>query len=167
MEEFQRLGVQPQEKVDSNAELQRAMTTIKAYVYNCYLDACVQCNDIDASLELFEEMKHLSFVDVVSYNTLLKGYLASNRMADARALVQEMSSRGFSANKVTYNELLNAKVASRDRVGMWRIVDEMLSAGLKANLITCSILLKSLTPHSSEKDLARVLDLIKNLEDCS
>lgn len=191
MEEFQRLGVQPQEKVDSNAELQRAMTTIKAYVknkdlpsatatfnrlkkngvtlrpqvYNCYLDACVQCNDIDASLELFEEMKHLSFVDVVSYNTLLKGYLASNRMADARALVQEMSSRGFSANKVTYNELLNAKVASRDRVGMWRIVDEMLSAGLKANLITCSILLKSLTPHSSEKDLARVLDLIKNLEE--
>lgn len=29
-----------------------------------------------------------------------QGYLASNRMADARALVQEMSSRGFSANKV-------------------------------------------------------------------
>lgn len=191
LEQLLRIGVQPQEKTDSNAELQRAVTTIKAYVknkdlasatatfnrlkkngvvmrpqvYNCFLDACVQCNDIDASLLLFEEMKQLGFVDVVSYNTLLKGYLAAGRMTDARELVQEMSSRGLSANKVTYNELLNAKVAARDRVGMWRIVDEMLSAGLKANLITCSILLKSLTQHSAESDLARVLKLINSVEE--
>mmetsp|Transcript_28356 Transcript_28356/g.46682 ORF Transcript_28356/g.46682 Transcript_28356/m.46682 type:complete len:853 (-) Transcript_28356:110-2668(-) len=191
LEQFLRIGVQPQEKTDSNAELQRAVTTIKAYVknkdlpsatatfnrlkkngvvmrpqvYNCFLDACVQCNDIEASLQLFEEMKQLGFVDVVSYNTLLKGYLAAGRMSDARELVQEMSCRGLSANKVTYNELLNAKVANRDRVGMWRIVDEMLSAGLKANLITCSILLKSLTQHSAESDLARVLKLINSVEE--
>lgn len=191
LEQFLRIGVQPQEKTDSNAELQRAVTTIKAYVknkdlpsatatfnrlkkngvvmrpqvYNCFLDACVQCNDIEASLLLFEEMKQLGFVDVVSYNTLLKGYLAAGRMSDARELVQEMSCRGLSANKVTYNELLNAKVANRDRVGMWRIVDEMLTAGLKANLITCSILLKSLTQHSAESDLARVLKLINSVEE--
>lgn len=191
LEQLLRIGVQPQEKTDSNAELQRAVTTIKAYVknkdlpsatatfnrlkkngvvmrpqvYNCFLDACVQCNDIEASLLLFEEMKQLGFVDVVSYNTLLKGYLAAGRMTDARDLVQQMSSRGLSANKVTYNELLNAKVAARDRVGMWRIVEEMLSAGLKANLITCSILLKSLTQHSAESDLARVLKLINSVEE--
>ena len=46
-----------------------------------------------------QEMKQLGFVDVVSYNTLLKGYLAANRMADARQLVQEMTKRGLSANK--------------------------------------------------------------------
>eukprot|EP00439_Symbiodinium_sp_Y106_P023694 s5439_g2.t3 len=182
---------------DSNAEMQRAVTTMKAYVknkdpdlpnvtavfnrlkkngvvmrsqiYNCYLDAC--------------EMKQLGFVDVVSYNTVLKGYLASGRLGEARSLVQErvakrggtswhvgvrgkhgageeMTSRGLAANKVTYNELLNAKVAARDRAGMWSIVDQMLQAGLKANLITCSILLKSLTQHSAETDLARVLSLI-------
>ena len=82
-------------------------------------------------------MKQLGLVDVVSYNTLLKGYLACNRMADARALVQEMVERGLSANKVTYNELLNAKVAARDRSGMWSIVEEMLNAGLKVRGMTC------------------------------
>ncbi|CAJ1378370.1 unnamed protein product, partial [Effrenium voratum] len=190
VEQLQRLKVQPQEKTDNN-ELQRAVTTIKAYVknkdlpsatgvfnrlkksgvalrpqvYNCFLDACVQCGDIDASLSLFEEMKQLGFLDVVSYNTLLKGHLAAGRMADARNLVQEMSTQGLSANKVTYNELLNAKVAARDRQGMWTIVEEMLQAGLKANLITCSILLKSLTQHSAETDLARVMELINSLEE--
>ncbi|CAE7411948.1 unnamed protein product [Symbiodinium sp. CCMP2456] len=190
--QLKRIGVQPlQDSKDSNAELQRAVTTMKAYVknkdlpnvtavfnrlkkngvvmrsqiYNCYLDACVQCSDIDAALSLFEEMKQLGFVDVVSYNTVLKGYLASGRLGEARSLVQEMTSRGLAANKVTYNELLNAKVAARDRVGMWSIVDQMLQAGLKANLITCSILLKSLTQHSAETDLARVLSLIDSVEE--
>mmetsp|Transcript_72746 Transcript_72746/g.170568 ORF Transcript_72746/g.170568 Transcript_72746/m.170568 type:complete len:869 (-) Transcript_72746:213-2819(-) len=190
--QLKRIGVQPlQDSKDSNAEMQRAVTTMKAYVknkdlpnvtavfnrlkkngvvmrsqiYNCYLDACVQCSDIEAALSLFEEMKQLGFVDVVSYNTVLKGYLASGRLGEARSLVQEMTSRGLAANKVTYNELLNAKVAARDRAGMWSIVDQMLQAGLKANLITCSILLKSLTQHSAETDLARVLSLIDSVEE--
>ncbi|CAE6940013.1 unnamed protein product [Symbiodinium natans] len=190
--QLQRIGVQPlQDSKDSNTEIQRAVTTMKAYVknkdlpnvtavfnrlkkngvvmrsqiYNCYLDACVQCSDIEAALSLFEEMKQLGFVDVVSYNTVLKGYLAAGRMGEARSLVQEMTSRGLAANKVTYNELLNAKVAARDRAGMWSIVDQMLQAGLKANLITCSILLKSLTQHSAETDLARVLSLIDSVEE--
>mmetsp|Transcript_13840 Transcript_13840/g.32962 ORF Transcript_13840/g.32962 Transcript_13840/m.32962 type:complete len:870 (-) Transcript_13840:297-2906(-) len=191
-QQFQRIGVQPvQDNKDSNAELQRSVTTIKAYVknkdlpsatavfdrlkkngvvmrpqiYNCYLDACVQCNDIEAALSLFEEMKQLSFVDVVSYNTMIKGYLGAGRVSEARSLVQEMSTRGLAANKVTYNELLNAKVIARDRAGMWSIVDQMLQAGLKANLITCSILLKSLTQHSAETDLARVMSLIESVEE--
>ncbi|CAE7241489.1 unnamed protein product [Symbiodinium sp. CCMP2592] len=190
--QLKRIGVQPlQDSKDSNAEMQRAVTTMKAYVknkdlpnvtavfnrlkkngvvmrsqiYNCYLDACVQCSDIEAALSLFEEMKQLGFVDVVSYNTVLKGFLASGRLGEARSLVQEMTSRGLAANKVTYNELLNAKVAARDRAGMWSIVDQMLQAGLKANLITCSILLKSLTQHSAETDLARVLSLIDSVEE--
>ena len=81
-------------------------------------------------------MKQLGSLDVVSYNTLLKGYLSCNLMSDARALVQEMVERGFSLNKVTYNELLNAKVAARDRGGMWSIVEEMLNGGLKVRDIT-------------------------------
>ena len=83
----------------------------------------------------------VKYVDAVSYSMMLKAYLASSRMEEARALVKEFPARGLPANKVTYNELLNAKVVSCDRQGMWAIVDEMLGAGLKVNLITCSILL--------------------------
>ncbi|OLP79066.1 Pentatricopeptide repeat-containing protein [Symbiodinium microadriaticum] len=196
--QLQRIGVQPlQDGKDSNAEMQRAVTTMKAYVknkdlpnvtavfnrlkkngvvmrsqiYNCYLDACVQCHDIDAALSLFEEMKQLGFVDVVGNSDggeAVKHPPTSSgvlQKVSYNTVLKEMTSRGLAANKVTYNELLNAKVAARDRVGMWSIVDQMLQAGLKANLITCSILLKSLTQHSAETDLARVLSLIDSVEE--
>eukprot|EP00930_Biecheleria_cincta_P104744 TRINITY_DN9714_c0_g1_i5.p1 TRINITY_DN9714_c0_g1~~TRINITY_DN9714_c0_g1_i5.p1 ORF type:complete len:867 (+),score=189.92 TRINITY_DN9714_c0_g1_i5:92-2692(+) len=146
-------------------KLKHSGVSMKPQLYNCYLDACVQCGSAKSSIALFEEMKQLGYVDVVSYNTMLKAYLASNRMEEARALVKEMSTRGLPANKVTYNELLNARVESRDFRGMWTIVDEMLRAGLKVNLITCSILLKSLSEHSGDSEVARIMALVDGLEE--
>lgn len=138
---------------------------MRPQVYNCFLDACVQCNDIAGALKLFEEMKKLCFVDVVSYNTILKAYLSCGRFQDARNLVQEMSTRGVQANKVTYNELLNAKVVAKDRAGMWNIVEEMVRAGVRASFITCSILLKSLTTTSTPSEVKRVMDLIDTVDE--
>ena len=46
-------------------------------IYNCPLDAGVQCGDMNMALEYFKQMKELDFVDVVSYNTLLKIHLSS------------------------------------------------------------------------------------------
>jgi len=194
-EELDRIGARPgkdQGKAeDSSLDLHRAISSMKAFgknkdlssatqvfnrlkagavplrsqVYNCYLDSCVQCEDVDASLQLFEEMKKLKLADVVSYNTVLKGYLSSGRVAEAQDLLKEMSANGVSANKVTYNELLNAKVQAKDRRGMWQVVDEIHKAGLKVNLITCSILLKSLTATSGESDVQRVMALIESVDE--
>jgi len=193
--ELQRIGAQTKggkgADGDGNMDVQKAMASIKAFaknkdlssaasvfervrlsgvavrpqLYNSYLDACVQCGDTSTCQNLFQEMKQLGYIDVVSYNTMLKAYLSAGRIEEAREHVKEMASRGLPANKVTYNELLNAKVAARDRQGMWAIVDEMLGAGLKVNLITCSILLKSLTHHSGESDIARIMALISSLEE--
>merc|ERR1719158_1833575 len=79
-------------------------------IYNCLLDACIQCRDMKSAEEYFAQMKQLDYADVVSYNTLLKAYLQQHRSEEAQNLLQEMSQRGLPANRVTYNELLNAKV---------------------------------------------------------
>merc|ERR1719271_1419197 len=155
-------------------ELQRQATLIKAYarerdlpgaarvfnearssgvnlspmIYNCYLDACVQCGDLEGAKAHFQEMKQLNFVDVVGYNTVLKAYLARGCTQEAHNLVKEMAASGLQANKVTYNELLHAKVLAKDHRGLWSLVDEMRAAGVHANSVTCSIMLKSLTAHS-------------------
>lgn len=42
-------------------------------VYNCLLDACIECKALPKALHFFEEMKKKELVDVVSYNTLMKG----------------------------------------------------------------------------------------------
>lgn len=140
-------------------------TQMSPIIYNSFLDACVQCNDIAGATRHFQEMKMLGFVDVVAYNTILKMHLSSGNTAEARALVQEMADRGLQANKVTYNELLHAKVIAQDSVGIWNLVEEMHKAGVRTNSVTCSILLKSLTLNSPPADVERVIALIDEVEE--
>merc|ERR1719160_261376 len=134
-------------------------------IYNCYLDACVQCGDLEGAKAHFEEMKGLNFVDVVGYNTVLKAYLSRGCMQDAHNLLKEMSARGLPANKVTFNELLHAKVLAKDRRGLWSLVEEMRTAGVRANSVTCSILLKSLSVNSPPGDVEKVIRLIDEVEE--
>merc|ERR1719355_476297 len=110
-------------------------------------------------------MKQLECADVVSYNTILKSYLHSNRSDEAHRLLQEMRERGLPANRVTYNELLNAKVIAKDRRGMWKIVEDMKAAGTSPNAVTCSILLKALTDHSHSADVSSTMDLLKEMSE--
>jgi len=169
-------------------EVQRKATMIKAYarerdlagaarvfnearssgtpmIYNCFLDACVQCGDLERAKVHFQEMKQLNFIDVVGYNTMLKAYLGKGYTQEAHALVKEMAASGLQANKVTYNELLHAKVLAKDHRGIWSLMDEMRAAGVRANSVTCSILMKSLTAHSYQADIEKVIGLIDEVEE--
>jgi len=140
-------------------------TQLTPLIYNCYLDACVQCGNLEGATKHFAEMKNLNFVDVVGYNTMLKAYLARGLTQDAHALMKEMAGRGLQANKVTYNELLHAKVMTKDRPGLWKLIGEMREAGVGANSVTCSILLKSLTVQSPPWDVKRIVELIDDVEE--
>jgi len=132
---------------------------------NTFLDACVQCGDLDKAASHFEEMRRHGLVDVVAYNTLLKMHLTHGQAREAHAVVQEMQAKGLQANRVTYCELINAKVTAKDNAGIWRLVDEMMKVGLKPNSVLCSILLKSLSVHSSTSDIKRVIGFIDEMED--
>merc|ERR1719395_223463 len=137
---------------------------MNSMIYNCLLDACVQCGDTAAAHEHFKQMKELAFVDVVSYNTMLKSYLHVGKVDEASQLLEEMVTQGLAANKVTYNELLNAKVQSKDRRGMWKLIEQMQAAGMTPSSVTCSILLKSLTRNSHSADVTRTMDLIEQMD---
>merc|ERR1719163_2726095 len=138
---------------------------MNALIYNCLIDACVQCRDTAAALEYFEQMKQLGFADVVSYNTMLKAHLALGHFTEAQALLQEMAQHGHVANSITYNEFLSACVAARDRRTMWSIIDQMRAAGTAPNAATCSILLRSLTEHSHTSDVQRAMQLMDDMQE--
>merc|ERR1719161_1236655 len=154
-----------QEAVRVFNNLKQNGVQMNSMIYNCLIDACVQCGDVRAALGYFEQMKQLNLVDTVSYNTMVKAYLSWNQAEQAQALLQEMSRRGLPPNKVTYNELLNARVAAKDRRGMWSLIDDMLASGVSPSPATCSILLKSLTEHSLNSDVARTMELMGKMEE--
>ena len=62
-----------------------------------------------------------AYVDIVSYNTLLKAHLTA---------------------RVTFNELLHARVLANDMDGTWNILDHMNSANIAVNAVMCSILFR-------------------------
>jgi pentatricopeptide repeat protein len=145
--------------------LKQSGAPLSPLIYNCLLDACVQCGDLKGAEGYFGQMKQLECADVVSYNTLLKAYLHSNRSDEAHRLLQEMAERGLPANRVTYNELLNAKVMSKDRRGMWKVIEDMKNSDVKPNAVTCSILLKALTEHSHTQDVADTMELVHQIDE--
>jgi len=146
-------------------KLQSSGVQLTSLVYNALLDSCVQCGKVNVALQHFNEMKELGFVDVVSYNTLLKAYLKIGQIHKARSLLKEMAESDIQANQVTYNEMLNALVSTKDRKEMWALVREMNAIGMKPNSVTCSIILKSLTAHSATDDVRQAMALIDNLQE--
>merc|ERR1719240_1693083 len=149
-----------QEAVRVFNNLKQSGVQMNSMIYNCLIDACVQCGDVRAALGYFEQMKQLNFVGTVSYNTMVKAYLSWNQVEQAQALLKEMSRRGLPPNKVTYNELLDARVTAKDRRGMWSVVDDMQASGVAPSPATCSILLKALTQHSLASDVSRTMGLL-------
>merc|ERR1719274_396778 len=146
-------------------KLQSSGVQLTSLVYNALLDSCVQCGKVNVALQHFNEMKELGFVDVVSYNTLLKAYLKIGQIHKARSLLKEMAESDIQANQVTYNEMLNALVSTKDRKEMWALVREMNAIGMKPNSVTCSIILKSLTAHSATDDVRQAMALIDNMQE--
>merc|ERR1719482_1216162 len=80
-------------------KLQSSGVQLTSLVYNALLDSCVQCGKVNIALQHFNEMKELGFVDVVSYNTLLKAYLKIGQIQKARTLLAEMAASNIQANQ--------------------------------------------------------------------
>lgn len=143
-------------------------TEMNSVVYNTVLDACVECHDLKAAEAWMVQMKGLGFLDVVSYNTMIKAHLQNENFSKARSLMEEMRNEGLQPNRVTFNELVNGLVtrgSAAQRAQIWDIIKEMKAAGVKPNQVTCSILLKSLNAYSREADILETMDLISAMDE--
>lgn len=143
---------------------------MNAVIYNTVLDACVECRNLEAAESWMGVIKEKGFVDVVSYNTMIKAYLQIEDFAKAKSLVSEMKVGGLQPNRVTFNELVNGLV-SKDagnvlrRSEIWALIREMTEAGVGPNQVTCSILLKNLNASSKEEDIMATMELMEAVEE--
>lgn len=129
-----------------------------SFLYNAILEACVECAKLDKAAAYFNQAKDNDSADVVSFNIMMKGYLAQGDEKAATRLLKEMSGRGLSPTHSSYHGLLNARVCSQDRKGAWKLVTDMKEAKVAPNMITCSILLKS--KINSAEDVAQILEML-------
>jgi len=131
-------------------------------ILNSLLDACVECKDVEKAVKYFHQPGLNGLADVITYNTLMKGYIAIGQEGEAKQLLAQLSRKGLSATRTSFHGLLNARVNAKDFPAAWKLVAEMQAAGISPNAVTCSILLKG--KMSTHSDVIRVLSLIDAMD---
>jgi pentatricopeptide repeat protein len=141
-------------------ELEDGDVGIDTTAYNCVLDVCVKCGDAGAVRRLFAKMKATGFVDVISFNTLLKDMNAAS-IQNTDEVLDDMKALGLRPNQITYNSLVNACVSRGDTSRAWKYVSLMKLDGIPLDNFTCSIMMKGLKHSSNREDVDQTLNLIE------
>jgi pentatricopeptide repeat protein len=120
---------------------------------NVLLDSCINCNQVDTALELFESLDSTSFFkpDEVTFNTLIKGCAIDKRLDRALLLFDQMRSSAFNLrpNDVTFNSLIDVCVRCGHSDKAWALFHQMSKEGLKPDNYTCSTLVKGVMPDQA------------------
>jgi len=137
--------------------------------YNCIVDACVQAGDMNRAQELIQDMKELGLLDVITYNTLLKGFRSKRDLKGSKAVFVEMENMGFSPNDISYNCLLDTAASSGNFYEAWHVIDKMEAANIRPDHYTLSIMMKAMKNFHQSKDLQRVFKLLdrSGIDPCS
>mmetsp|Transcript_74189 Transcript_74189/g.131181 ORF Transcript_74189/g.131181 Transcript_74189/m.131181 type:complete len:1057 (-) Transcript_74189:25-3195(-) len=127
---------------------------------NCVVDVCVKAGDIKRAEQLVAEMEELKLEDIVTYNTLLKGYCQKHNIKAAKELLEKMAAAGKQPNDVSYNCLLNSLSSNGNYKDCWDIVEKMEKSNVKPDHYTASILLKGIKNMRGAHDVQKCFEFL-------
>jgi len=135
-------------------------STLDVAAYNCVLDVCVTVRDMKRAQHLVCQMKESCNIDIITYNTLLKGHCNTGDLQSAKSLLVEMRQAGHTPNDVSYNCLINSAVSSGNFNEAWDIISTMQDNGVPADHYTISIMMKALKKIRNPKQVGKTLELL-------
>lgn len=148
-------------------DMERRCVGLDSLALNVVLATGIATDQIEAVSQLIAEADGRSppISDVVSYNTLVKGFALRGSGAGAVKAIKQMRARGLEPNAITFNTAMDAAVRSGDLVGAWQLLADMQAAGLRADKFTCSIMVKGLTRGPTAHQVHDALNLLKSVGD--
>merc|ERR1719379_2179600 len=100
-------------------------------------------------------------MDVISYNTLLKGYSMCGDIGSAKKVIIDMESAGLQPNDISYNCLINLASSAGDFDAAWKTIETMEKKGVRIDHYTVSTMMKALKRMpSGHTSISRVLSLL-------
>lgn len=121
------------------AKLKDEGLEIESILVNVVLASCVAANRLDMANDVMNEY---SCLDVVSYNTVLKGYVQVKDLEKCFELVEGMASAGITPDDVTYGTLLDACIADHDLDRATMVVDKLINSGCPMNTVLYTTFMK-------------------------
>lgn len=144
-------------------DMLRRQAQIDSLVLNVVLATGVAANQLDATRVLLEEFSQIQIADVVSYNTVLKGFAQQKDVEGAVKLLDEMCQSDVQPNAITFNTAMDAAVRSSRIADAWHVLERMRDAGLAPDKFTCTTLMKGLQNGATSEQLVVILDLLRNM----
>jgi pentatricopeptide repeat protein len=139
----------------------REICGLDTAICNAVIDVCAAVGDMDRAQVLLADMQKSKLADMISYNTLLKGYCMLGDRRKAQEVLLSMEKAGHQPNDVSYNCLINLAASAGDFHAAWKSIESMESKGVRIDHYTVSTLLKALKRTSNGKDaLRKILDLL-------
>jgi len=134
--------------------------SIDAMVYNCVLDACIISGDTERADEIVQEMRGSCPLNLITYNTLMKGHCNKGDLKGAWKIFAEMEQAGFSPDSASFNCLISAAVANNDLPEAFSIIKKMDSGGVPLDQYTVSIMMKASRRATDYKQAMQALEVI-------
>merc|ERR1719453_1250327 len=103
--------------------MQQHNAPIDSLVLNNVLATGVAAGKLDEACVLLKEFAGMQLADVVSYNTVMKGYAQLRELSKAIRLIDEMCDSNVAAvkpNAITFNTAMDAAIRSAYVEGAWR-----------------------------------------------
>lgn len=143
--------------------MQAKHVPVDSLILNTILATGVAAGKGEAVEYLLHEVSktHSGVVDVISYNTVLKGFAHQKTADKALKILNAMLERGVRPNGITFNTVMDAAVRCSQIDDAWKVLDQMQESGIQPDKYTCTILMKGLHEDSTPKQLSKVLDMLQ------
>jgi pentatricopeptide repeat protein len=144
-------------------EMQQRGLTLDNLVLNVVLATGIAADnveEVDALVAEGDVAMPTPITDVVSYNTLVKGYLQRNDLTTAVGILDRMQHRGIKPNAITFNTMMERAARSHNNALAWSLLEKMRSFGLKPDRLTCSSLVRALGKHSLPQQIQDCTNLL-------
>jgi pentatricopeptide repeat protein len=142
--------------------LKRDFVRPDAYTINIVIDSCCRNGDINLALDWLGKMKDMGCEpNVVSFNTIIRGFFRKKRFKEGIGVAREMLDLGCQFSVATCEILINGLCYNgRTKEAAELLVELLLSDSIPKEGFDCQLLIESLCKEGTIEKALHVFDLL-------
>lgn len=132
-------------------------SSVDVIARNRALAVCLGQNALEFAECLVKNLPHLP-MDVVGYNTLMKGYVQARQYSGCFELYSHMREEGVECSEMTFGIVLDASLAVSDYTMVKRVFSDLKESGKELNVVHYTTFIKGLVSVGAFDDAMEVLE---------
>jgi len=143
---------------------------VTTLMLNLLLLTCVNARQPKRGLEFLRESRRIEttlpekIVDVVSYNTVIKGFAQAGQPQDCFECLHDMLAMGLEPDDITFGTLLDACIVDNDMGAAHEIVNLLIGSERPMDTVICTLFIKGLVRANCLPKALELYDEMKRRE---